>query len=405
MLTTSLNVNNRENWKPYWNRALVFLFIATFFLDGITRYKHLISALMIVTVIYQFSRAPKKYISRFNNHLFYSILALSLILIYAILISPDMRISFKEFNNTVLKGFLLYTLLIPVLLKDEDSQTVGKLILFSFLTSLGLRSLVELFLYAQDYNKGIMPFTTFEHRSISDSMVFLFPALLNLWLFKKKSYKAIFFVFSAVFLFLILGTLSRGAWLAIFIVAILWAICNRQWKLLTLGAILFAATSFFVVTQKTDNADHERLLFKLQQTDSSYRYTNGTQGTAWILITENPFKGYGYGDDIYHEVYNKRVQDYPSWTFKQSIGPHNLILCIWFAAGISGLLGLLYVYGAIIKETASGSLKNKEISPYNGQLLLLLTFIGFYILRGNFEQVDADLLGIITGFLLALRNK
>lgn len=48
MLTTSLNVNNRENWKPYWNRALVFLFIATFFLDGITRYKHLISALMIV---------------------------------------------------------------------------------------------------------------------------------------------------------------------------------------------------------------------------------------------------------------------------------------------------------------------------------------------------------------------
>ncbi|WP_264784037.1 hypothetical protein, partial [Escherichia fergusonii] len=40
MLTASLALRNKENWKPHWNKALVFLFIATFFLDGITRYKH-----------------------------------------------------------------------------------------------------------------------------------------------------------------------------------------------------------------------------------------------------------------------------------------------------------------------------------------------------------------------------
>ncbi|MDN8705003.1 hypothetical protein Q0N28_14470, partial [Staphylococcus aureus] len=70
----------------------------------------------------------------------------------------------------------------------------------------------------------------------------------------------------------------------------------------------------------------EKLTFKLQQTDSSYRYTNGTQGSAFDLILENPVIGYGFGNNAYKTVYNKRVVDYPNWTFRESIGPHNLIL-------------------------------------------------------------------------------
>lgn len=68
----------------------------------------------------------------------------------------------------------------------------------------------------------------------------------------------------------------------------------------------------FSYHQQSHKPDQERLLYKLQQTDSSYRYTNGTQGTAWILIQENPIKGYGYGNDVYDGVYNKRVVDYPT---------------------------------------------------------------------------------------------
>ncbi|ECZ4023912.1 O-antigen ligase RfaL, partial [Salmonella enterica] len=59
----------------------------------------------------------------------------------------------------------------------------------------------------------------------------------------------------------------------------------------------------------------------------------------------------------------------------------------------------------VIRETASSTFKKVEISPYNAHLLLFLSFVGFYIIRGNFEQVDIDQIGIITGFLLALRNK
>lgn len=404
MLTTSLTLN-KEKWKPIWNKALVFLFVATYFLDGITRYKHLIIILMVITAIYQVSRSPKSFPPLFKNSVFYSVAVLSLILVYSILISPDMKESFKEFENTVLEGFLLYTLLIPVLLKDETKETVAKIVLFSFLTSLGLRCLAESILYIEDYNKGIMPFISYAHRHMSDSMVFLFPALLNIWLFRKNAIKLVFLVLSAIYLFFILGTLSRGAWLAVLIVGVLWAILNRQWKLIGVGAILLAIIGALVITQHNNKPDPEHLLYKLQQTDSSYRYTNGTQGTAWILIQENPIKGYGYGNDVYDGVYNKRVVDYPTWTFKESIGPHNTILYIWFSTGILGLASLVYLYGAIIRETASSTLRKVEISPYNAHLLLFLSFVGFYIVRGNFEQVDIAQIGIITGFLLALRNR
>ncbi|EHY4808884.1 O-antigen ligase RfaL [Salmonella enterica subsp. enterica serovar Rough:g,s,t:-] len=404
MLTTSLTLN-KEKWKPIWNKALVFLFVATYFLDGITRYKHLIIILMVITAIYQVSRSPKSFSPLFKNSVFYSVAVLSLILVYSILISPDMKESFKEFENTVLEGFLLYTLLIPVLLKDETKETVAKIVLFSFLTSLGLRCLAESILYIEDYNKGIMPFISYAHLHMSDSMVFLFPALLNIWLFRKNAIKLVFLVLSAIYLFFILGTLSRGAWLAVLIVGVLWAILNRQWKLIGVGAILLAIIGALVITQHNNKPDPEHLLYKLQQTDSSYRYTNGTQGTAWILIQENPIKGYGYGNDVYDGVYNKRVVDYPTWTFKESIGPHNTILYIWFSAGILGLASLVYLYGAIIRETASSTFRKVEISPYNAHLLLFLSFVGFYIVRGNFEQVDIAQIGIITGFLLALRNR
>lgn len=404
MLTTSLTLN-KEKWKPIWNKALVFLFVATYFLDGITRYKHLIIILMVITAIYQVSRSPKSFPPLFKNSIFYSVAVLSLILAYSTLISPDMKESFKEFENTVLEGFLLYTLLIPVLLKDETKETVAKIVLFSFLTSLGLRCLAESILYIEDYNKGIMPFMSYAHRHMSDSMVFLFPALLNIWLFRKNALKLVFLVLSAIYLFFILGTLSRGAWLAVLIVGALWAILNRQWKLIGVGAILLAIIGALVITQHNNQSDSEHLLYKLQQTDSSSRYTNGTQGTAWILIQENPIKGYGYGNDVYDGVYNKRVVDYPTWTFKESIGPHNTILYIWFSAGILGLASLAYLYGAIIRETASSTFRKVEISPYNAHLLLFLSFVGFYIVRGNFEQVDIAQTGIITGFLLALRNR
>ena len=52
------------------------------------------------------------------------------------------------------------------------------------------------------------------------------------------------------------------------------------WKLLMLTSIVISVAAAGVFTYKGGHAGKDRLIYKLQQTDSSYRYTNGTQGTA-----------------------------------------------------------------------------------------------------------------------------
>lgn len=394
--------NEQKNWNFYWNRVLVFLFIATYFLNDITRYKHLIVILMTITTIVYLCKQPKHYLTIFKSFLFASIFFLTAAALLSLIHTPEFKGSLKAIINSVVENTLLCTIVIPVLLRNESRVTISKLIFCSFLTALSLRSLAELVSYYQDYQQGVMPFTDYKHRTISDSLVFLFPALLNLWLIKSKRYRIAFFVLSAVYLFLMLGTLSRGAWLAVLIVGLVWTLLYKQWKLLATGAVVAAVflTAIFMNKDITS-----KLVYKLQQTDSSYRYTNGTQGSAYDLIMENPVIGYGFGNKAYDHVYNKRVVDYPGWFFKESIGPHNLALFVWFGMGLLGLAALLLIYSGIVRECFLNAFKENHYSPFNAYSIILLSFFGYFIIRGNVEQIELDLLGVLAGFLLAMKNK
>lgn len=394
--------NEKKNWTQSLNRTLVFLFIATYFLNDITRYKHLLVILMTITSLVYVCKQPRDYIPLFKNFIFASIALLTVAVFISLFHTPDLKASLKEINRSIVENVLICTLTIPVLLKNESKQFICRLVFLSFLTSLSLRCLSELFYYYQDYRQGIMPFTDYRHRGISDSMVFLFPALLNLWFLRETKYRIAFIVMSAIYLFLILGTLSRGAWLSVFIVSFVWTLVYKQWKLMVAGILIGALAFTAIISHKDMSAI---LTTKVQQTDSSYRYTNGTQGSAFDLILENPLKGYGFGNEAYKDVYNKRVVDYPNWTFRESIGPHNLALFVWFGTGLLGLASLLLVYAAMIKECVSNAFKGEYASPYNAWMIILLSLIGYFIIRGNVEQIELDLLGIYAGFLIAMRNK
>src|SRR5690606_28661554 len=100
---------------------------------------------------------------------------------------------------------------------------------------------------------------------------------------------------------MIIGTLQRGTWLAIGVTSGIWAIVRREWKLPALA--LAALALFFTVSHHYDPGHFAKLFHKMQQTSSSGRYGNGTQGSAVDLIMENPIKGYGFGDDIFYRVY------------------------------------------------------------------------------------------------------
>ncbi|XQX18524.1 O-antigen ligase RfaL, partial [Proteus terrae subsp. cibarius] len=88
---------------------------------------------------------------------------------------------------------------------------------------------------------------------------------------------------------------------------------------------------------------------------------------------------------------------------KKSIGPHNVFLAFWFAGGILGLIGILYFCSSIIAQGIQLIRKNSGIIR-QAALVLLMSFLGVYVLRGLFENAYINQVGILVGLMLALRH-
>ena len=88
---SSVLPNQRRNidWQSIWNRSIVFLFIATYFFDGISRYKHAISYAIYITGLVYIVKQRKKIFSIFKNNLFLSLIIFCIAIMYAIAISVE----------------------------------------------------------------------------------------------------------------------------------------------------------------------------------------------------------------------------------------------------------------------------------------------------------------------------
>lgn len=402
-MSLALPLQRRDlDWQSIWNRTIVFLFITTYFFDGISRYKHMISAAIYITGLVYIIQQRKKIFSILKNNLFLSLAIFTVAMIYAITISVEPSLSLKRASNSIFEKLFLVSIMIAMVLHREDNKKIAHMLVLALATTLVILTGTELHQYIEEYKVGIIPFTSFEHRRISDTLIFIFPAILTLWTIPGAKYKTIFFVLAAIFAILMLGTLQRGTWLSLLVPALIWAITKREWKLPLLAALVIGV-GLFTVHQK-DPQQVKTLFHKLQQTDSSGRYENGTQGAALDLILENPIKGYGFGNDLYHHVYNKRSPSYPDWRFKESIGPHNLTLSIWFAGGVIGVAALYYLLASALVSSIKGYRENNGPAQ-DAFLILTLILIGDFIVRGAFETVRIENIAVIIGILLALHAK
>ncbi|WP_340613794.1 O-antigen ligase RfaL [Xenorhabdus thailandensis] len=407
-----LNIKNRfnlcHNKKSLWNLSLVGLYIILVYLPDITRYKNIVMILIGTTALYYLVRYFHQVINSLRSHLFLSVLLFVLAMFYSVGISIDPALSFKEMNKPILNGLLLFSFTFPILLYQESKEHIAKMILVSFIIGMAAISLTDIAKYIINYHAtGEIPFKNYNHREFSYGFIFYFPVLLCTWaLWKKHSLLSwvLLIITSAMSLFLLLGTLSRGAWVAVAVATVFIIVINREWKLTLVAAMclgLLAGTTHWITAS---NPDTRLLLRKLTQTDSSHRYHNGTQGSAWSLIMENPLKGYGFGNKIYHRVYNSRIADYPDWTFKTSIGPHNVFLSLWFSAGIFGLITTLLMTFSALLTGGQIIRQHKGIVRQVG-LILLSAFIGVFIVRGIFENAYINQIGILFGLMLALYKK
>ncbi|MBG3090537.1 O-antigen ligase RfaL [Proteus terrae] len=395
--------------KSLWNLSIIGLYIILIYLPDITRYKNIVMGLIGATALWYLVRDFKAICKIFKNNLSFSLLFLLLVIGYSIVISVEPSISIKEINKPILNGLLLFAITFPIVLYKEKPADIAKIVMVAFVIGLLVIMVKELVQYYLEYQKGILPFTVESlliHRETSYALLFFFPVILALWVIKKRNSIInwlLLTIISLSFIFIMLGTLARGAWVALAISTLLILIINRQWLLMIISVLACSLLLISATNLPTNPVISKLLQHKLTQTNSGLRFDNGTQGAALDLILEQPIKGYGYGNQLYHNVYNERVKDHPNWIFKKSIGPHNVFLAFWFAGGILGLFSILYFCSSIIVQGIQLIRKNQGVIR-QASLVLLMSFLGVYVLRGLFENAYINQVGILVGLMLALRH-
>lgn len=397
--------------KSLWNLSIIGLYIILIYLPDITRYKNIVMGLIGATALWYLVRDFKTICKIFKNNLSFSLLFLLLVIGYSIVISVEPSISIKEINKPILNGLLLFSITFPIVLYKEKPADIAKMVMVAFAIGLLVVMAKELVQYYLEYKRDIKIFTwksQREHRESTYALLFFFPIILNLWTLKKQNSIINWLLLAVVslsFIFIMLGTLARGAWVTLVISTLLILVINRQWLLMIISVLICCLLLISATNLSINPAVSKLLQHKLTQTNSGNRLDNGTQGSALDLILENPLKGYGYGNQLYHNIYNERVIDYPypKWYFQKSFGPHNIFLAFWFAGGILGLFGILYFCSSMIAQGIQLIRKNQGVIRQTA-LVLLMSFLGVYVLRGLFENAYINQVGILVGLMLALRH-
>lgn len=171
-------LERNQNTLSKYNKALIFMFVVLFFVDNVTRYKHILFYLMIATCLVYLSLDTRRVLKRLNNKLLYLVVLFSLVFYISISYSSMPDASMRAINNNFLNyGVLSLSLLLPILLYKENIKTISNLLLTSFSASLVFVLLIELYRYYEAYQNGILPFTTYNFRNVSDALVFYFPII------------------------------------------------------------------------------------------------------------------------------------------------------------------------------------------------------------------------------------
>lgn len=393
--------SRRESVAENWQRLLFVLYAVTYFFDGITRYKHAIHIAIFITAVTIIWKDKSSFRTLFTPRTIFLPLLILAYGIYSTIISIDTHLSFKYFNQHVFFTNFLLPLTVSLLLMKLSVQQVARTWLQSMIVLFVVLTITETYTYIHEYHNGIMPFTNFDHRFITNALIFSLPALLRLSLNKSPASLVWLVIAAAVYTFLTLGTLQRGTWLSIFALFVLWCLFMRRWKFCLL--MLGAGACLLVILSVFNNKHTELMVHKLYQTDSSQRLGSGTQGAGLDMILENPVIGYGLGDKVYLKAYAQNLPSHPNWFFREPISPHNLYLSFWFTAGIPGVIVLTLFFTALFR-TSFRHWKNTRYEIKYAWLSIMLIASSAYLVRGLVELTDFDSTSLLIALMIGLSS-
>ena len=201
---------------------------------------------------------------------------------------------------------------------------------------------------------------------------------------------------------MIIGTGSRGAWLGTFFVIATFGAVTRSRMygiVLSIGLVISILVAVAIVPG-------EFVAARIQQGFDTTGRVSGTWAPALEMAMARPFVGYGFGDDVFHDEYNRLVVDRDYWPIKVSIGPHSFLLSLAFAAGFPTLILLVMLVMALIISVMRNAKRVRLLERGQGNhwvlsaTALVAGFVGAYGVMGLFENLSWTLFGQSFGFLL-----
>ncbi|EKD46678.1 MAG: hypothetical protein ACD_67C00116G0002 [uncultured bacterium] len=197
---------------------------------------------------------------------------------------------------------------------------------------------------------------------------------------QKESSKTYFlhFLLLTVIVAPLYYTYSYGSWVAVFISfgVILFSVITSKKKLaMLLLFLLLIAALIFSFQKNTDKFS--------TFANFSERSSLASRQTIWkvslLLVSENPLVGIGPGN--FQSAYLSKQQNFPpylEWAVPQ---PHNVFLAFWLQAGLSGLVGFLFLLYFVFRTLWHVSKNNKGVTLATP----LLGFFLYFVLHGMID--------------------
>lgn len=375
--------------------ACVAFYLATLFL----RTAHVMQmAFLLIAFVIWVRTVPKAFFLRLAHHwIFVTWLLLVAFAALSLSWTPDFSVSFKVYKRYFLDQIFLVPMLVWLLMQPGYASRLNKVVAFCGLVAVSLNAAQ----YAYELSVGT--YHWLKHREWGYPLVFFLPFLMAQATAVAGRQRLFWAAIAVSALLMILACGARGAWLGAVAVGMVYAIYlfGARWFLVSAGAVSVLLATLVICG---NNIVAERLA---QGADTSGRIQR-----AWLpsveLVLDKPVLGYGLGKEIYREEMDKRALVRPELKTVLNVAtPHNFFLLAFFELGLVGVSLLLALLAGLVNVLVVTLAREGPQEQKLFALATLAALLGHYFVRGMFESLDWQAVGVFTGFclgLLALRK-
>ncbi len=211
---------------------------------------------------------------------------------------------------------------------------------------------------------------------LGEFLVLTIPVMAALvWNNVREEHRTLFGIALILMAACMIFTWSRGAWLGMLIaVAIFLAISDKRWVFVGILAVILVPVALYL---SGNSAIVERVLSIGNTADTSTAYRVSIWRASIKLLGDFWLPGIGVGSDAYKAVYPV----YALTGADFALHSHNLYLQFWVETGVIGIVSLLVLAKAFVKNTFSVNVvKNiKKCDVAKLTVALGAGFIGFMV--------------------------